>query len=250
MYNGAGIWRLPVPGASAMTISEKMANIYQTLDSTAFYPTFAVTNTMFGFRVLLCNGQFTDPWGKKRSIMLVWNGESWTTATQKHELTHIGQYEDSSVMWAYGTDGDSLYQLFWLPDPTLLKRLSTKALRGKEQLTIKDWIRVYCELHDNTGLGIPLKVPPVPESVPHGVSINGSLVSLGGNAGGVQEVWWELSPSEPTGGMAAPVNRYGILPCATQGKGIASFLDLQSYSPDFSIERIHLTCRPTTLFGA
>jgi hypothetical protein len=59
-----------------------------------------------------------------------------------------------------------------------------------------------------------------------------------------------LAPSGPTGGMAAAVNRYGILPRATQGMGIAAYLDLESHSPDFSIERIHLTAEQRTLFGA
>jgi hypothetical protein len=252
MMNGAGIWQML--GGDAQNVSEKVSRIHRTLDTTQFYPTFASTTTMFGFRVLLCNARWTDPFGQTRSFMLVWNGDSWTVASQHYNLIEINQYEDSSIIIPYGTDGTSLYQLFWLPDPTLKKILSTKSLRGEgvKQLTVKDWKRVYLEVQDETGLGIPLLTPPEPEQVPHGVSIIGTMTTSGGAEGGVCPLSFELPSSmqsAPRGTRPVPLSKTAIIPCRAVGKGIAAQLDLQSNSPDFTIERIHLAAVDTTFFG-
>jgi hypothetical protein len=253
MINGAGLWQML--GGDAQNISEKVSRLHRTLDTTQFYPTFATTTTMFGYRVMLCNAMWTDPFGQTRSFMLVWNGDTWTVASQHYNLIEINQYAEGSIIIPYGTDGTSLYQLFWLPDPTLKKYLATKSLRGKgiEQLTIKDWKRVYLEVQDETGRGIPLLTPPVPEQVPHGVSFTGTLTASGGSEGGVCPVSFELPSSmqaAPRGTLPVALSKTAIIPCRTVGKGIAAALDLQSYSPDFTIERIHLAAEQLTFFGA
>ena len=87
MFNGAGIWLMT--GGVAQTIGEKTTSVYMTMDTSRYLPTMALA-TMFGFRLLLCNGRFTDPFGVTRSMMLVWNGASWCVMSQGLELTHIG----------------------------------------------------------------------------------------------------------------------------------------------------------------
>lgn len=253
LFNGAGIWQML--GGDAQNISEKVSGIHRTMDTTQFYPTMAVTTTMFGFRVLMCNARWTDPFGQTRSFMLVWNGETWTAASQHYNLTEINQYEDSSVIWAYGTDGTNLYRLFDQPDATLIKRLSTKSLRGKglEQLTVKDWKRVYMEITDETARGLPLQPAPEPVSFPHGVSILGTLTALGGTEGGSCPVSFQLPSSMqagPTGTRPVPLSKTAIVPCRTIGKGIAGELDLHSLSPDFTVERIHLAAEQRFFWGA
>ena len=108
---------------------------------------------------MLVNLRATDPWGVTRNLLLMWHPtkghEFWSVASQHLELTNITSYEQDSIITPYGTDGQSLYQLFAQPDQTLVKRLSTKALRGKgeTQLEIKNFKRLFLEVDDNDGRG-------------------------------------------------------------------------------------------------
>ena len=228
-FNGAGVFLME--GGEGRPIGDKVSGIWLTLDTSQYLPTFAAA-TMFGFRVLLLNGRFIDPWGITRNLILIWHPtkghEFWSVASQGIEIIHIGSYEQDSVITPYGTDGPNLYQLFAQPSPTLVKRLSTKQLRGKDssQLMIKNSKRLYCEIDDNDG---------------RGVSLTGTVTSGdGGVPGGVQAVDFQLAP-----GAA-----HGVIPHPIEGAGLWAAIDLQSNSPDFTLERIHMSAEERTLFGA
>jgi hypothetical protein len=230
LYNGAGIYLMY--GGDAQVIGEKVTNVYNTLDTSLYLPTMAPA-TMFGFRVMLCNGRFTDPWGVTRNLLLMWHGsiqgqEFWSIASQDLELTNIGSYEQDSVITPYGTDGTNLYQLFAQPDPALKKHLSTKALKGQgpSQLAIKNIKRVFLELHDNDG---------------GGVSLTGTVSTRGGGVpNGTQDISFEIPPGQI----------YGLEPQAVSCMGILGAIDLESVSPDFTLERLHIAIEERTLFGA
>lgn len=223
-------------GGQADPIGDRVANIYLTLDVSDYYPTLAPA-TIYNFRVMLLNGRFTDPWGRVRSMMLMWHGsigergqqqQFWSVASQNLELTNIGTYEQDSVLSPYGTDGTNLYRLFSRPDPALPKRLSTKAYRGqgKSSLSIKNFKRTYCEIHDHDG---------------GGVSITGTATTKGGGIpNGTEPVGFELAPGE----------LHDIKPWPLYGAGLEGALDLESISPDFTIERIQVATEDRTLFGA
>lgn len=229
MFNGAGIFECR--GGEAREIGEKTTNVYVTLDTSQYLPTMCPA-TMFGFRVLLCNGRFTDPFGVTRNLILMWHptrgNEFWSIASQGVELTHIGAYEQDSIITPYGTDGTNLYQLFAQPDPALIKHLSSKYLRGNAiaQLTLKNWKRTFLELYDNFGRGVTL----------HGTFTTGA----GGVPSGVQDIAFDM----PAG------QRYAMLPWAINGAGIAGAVDLKSISPDFTLERCHIVTEERTLWGA
>lgn len=229
MYNGAGIFLLQ--GGDAQEIGEKVTNVFNTLDTSQFLPTMAPA-TMFGFRVMLCNCRITDPFGITRSMLLMWHpargNQFWSVAQQNLNLTQIGYYKQDSIITPYGTDSASLYQLFARPDPLLKKRLATKEARGsgRSQLTIKNFKRVYCEMFDNAA---------------QGVQIYGTLTSGdGGVVGGSEDVTFDLTAGQ----------RGAIIPAAVSGAGIWGALDLTSFSPDFTIQRIHITADERTLYGA
>jgi hypothetical protein len=230
-WNGAGIFM--TSGGDARPVGEKVTNIFNTLDTSQYLPTMAAA-TMFGFRVVLCNGRFTDPFGVTRSLLLMWHSVSgapafWSVASQNLELTNIGNYEQDSIITPYGTDGTSLYQLFAQPDPDLRKVLSTKALRGSGgamPLIIKNFKRVFCELHDNSGLG---------------ATLTGTLTAGGGGVpGGAEDIDFNLTDGK----------RYDILPCPVSGGGIWGEIDLASTSPDFTLERLHIAAEERVLYGA
>ena len=232
MFNKAGIFECQ--GGEAREIGNKVTNVFQTLDQFQHYPTMCPA-TMFGFRVLLCNGVFTDPWGVSRSMILMWHppgrggqGDFWSIASQNLDLTNIGAYEQGSNITPYGTDGQKLYQLFAQPDPTLPKKLSTKFWRGEglNMLTVKTVKRLYLEFQDYSG---------------EGVSFTGTLMSRhGGVPGGDKDIAFQMS-----GGAGDAFE-----PQPTEGQGIAHAVDLNSVSPDFSIERLHGLSEARTLWGA
>jgi hypothetical protein len=213
---------------SMIWISPKITNLVNTVNTSAITPTITPAH-VFGQRWLLVNGQFTDPWGVSRSMMLCWNGSIWMVASQNLNLTQIGSYEQNSTITPYGTDGTSLYQLFAQPDNTLMKRLSTKAYTGQHILTIKDWKRTYVEMKDNL-------TPAGPE----GVYIFGTYTAAeGGVPGGSQGVSFSIPPGAKD-----------TVPHPTEGKGLKAWLDLASFSPDFTIARISLTYDERSLYGA
>jgi hypothetical protein len=227
VFNGAGIFECQ--GGQQREIGARVTNIFNTLDTSGFLPTMAPA-TMFGFRVLLVNGMFTDPFGAKRSLQLMWHPtqpEFWSVASQNLTLTNIGYYEQDSIMTPYGTDGTSLYQLFARPDPALRKRLSTKFYRGAgpKQLVIKNWKRIFLEFSDVAGTG---------------VSFTGTLTTQGGGVpGGVKDIGFELSAGAG----------YAFEPQPAEGMGIAGAIDLESTSPDFILERLHVGTEDRTLYG-
>ena len=229
LFNGANISLMQ--GGDATPIGDKISGIWQTLDTSLYLPTFAPAN-MFGFKVMLLNGRFTDPFGLTRSLLLMWHPtrghEFWSVASQGLELTNIGSYEQDSLIRPYGTDGTSLYQLFAQPDPTLLKRLATKELRGTgmQQITVKNFKRLYLELMDNDGRGIQM---------------TGKVTAAGGAVpGGTQSVDFQLAPGK----------KHDIVPAPIESAGIWASVDLDSYSPDFTLERLHIAAEEKTLFRA
>jgi hypothetical protein len=231
MFNGAGIFLLQ--GGEATAIGDKVSGIWQHLDTSQYLPTFAPAN-MFGFRVMLLNGRFTDAYGITRSLMLMFHptsgNEFWSVASQGLELTNIASYEQDSVIDAYGTDGTRLFKLFAQPDPLLGKILATKELRGAASplsaLTLKNFKRIYAELFDNDGRGVSLV----------GFVTGGD----GGVPGGSQSVGFQLTPGI----------QHQIIPAPLSVAGIWAGIDVRSFSPDFSIQRLHLASEERTLFGA
>jgi hypothetical protein len=232
---------IPVPARGAVyvqiggdmhTISDKISGLWETLDISTFYPTFAAA-TMYGLPVQLLNGRFTDPFGVTRSMILMWHGHEqgqgfWNIASQNLELTNIGTYEENSVLMPFGTDGKYLYRLFARPDPTLPKRLSTKSFRGKGEsgMSIKQWKRIFVEVSDVMG---------------RGVELNGTLRTRGGGVpNGEEDVSFRLHSGR----------KHDILPWPTASAGMEAELDLITYSPDFSILRIDGMLEERTLYGA
>jgi hypothetical protein len=219
-------------GGDARTIGEKVTSTWFTLDTSQYLPTFAPA-TMFGYRVMLVNGRFTDPFGKTRSLLLMWHGETrgksiWSVAAQDLELTHIMSYEQDSVITPYGTDGTSLYRLFDHPDPALPKRLHTKAYRGQgaSSLMIKNFKRVFLEVHDEYG---------------GGVSFTGDVTTQGGGIpNGREDIGFDLVPGR----------KHEVLPQPLSGSGLSGEVNLQSISPDFTIERLQVATEERTLYGA
>ena len=228
LYNGSGIFLLA--GSQVVWASQKITNLLQTLDSTPFEPTQCAAH-IFGKKWMLFNAMLTDAWGIKRPLLLCWSGPGegkWVIASQKLNLTHITDYEQNSVITPYGTDGASLYQLFAQPDSELQKRITTKLYNGTDlALVVKSWKRAYLEWMDKYHGN-------------EGVFFTGTVATHGGGIpNGLEDIGFALEPSG-----------YDIVPAPISGQGINAGVDLISYSPDFTVARLHLTFDARTLFGA
>jgi hypothetical protein len=236
VFDGAGIFLLSQQ--TYVWLSAKLTNLIRTVQSDSFQPTMTTCH-IFGQRWLIINGEFQDPLTHQyRSMLLCWNGQIWTIASQNLNLTHIGSYEQNSCITPFGTDGTSLYRLFDHPDPLLSKKICTKAYQGPNPLTIKDWKRVYVQLHDKM---IPPTwsgdaVPPSPE----GVYITGTFTSHGG----------ELPNGSESVSFSCKPGNWDTVGHPTVGKGITAWLDLESNSPDFTISRISLSYDERAEYGA
>src|SRR5262249_11982694 len=89
LFNGAGIYLLA--GSQVSWASQKIINLLQTLDVTAFEPTQTPAH-IFGKKYMLFNVKLTDPWQISRSMILCWSGpqdNKWVVASQNLNLTHI-----------------------------------------------------------------------------------------------------------------------------------------------------------------
>lgn len=227
LFNGSGVYLMT--GANSAWASEKITNLFATLDPSAFEPTQCPAH-IFGKKWMLYLGMFTDIWGLKRSLLLVWSGPTenkWVFASQKLNLTSIASYEQNSVITPYGTDGTSLYQLFARPDPTLQKRLVTKLYAASDFLVIKNWKRLYLEWMDKF-------------RGQEGCFFTGTLTTHGGGIpNGSEEISFSLEPSG-----------YDIVPSPVAGQGINAGADLLSYSPDFTVARLSFTFDLRTIYGA
>ena len=74
-----------------------------------------------------------------------------------------------------------------------------------------------------------------------GVQITGVTRTGAGNVpGGAQDVGFSLPPGK----------HYDMVPQPIEGAGIAVAIDLESISPDFTLERLHVAAEERTLFGA
>jgi hypothetical protein len=226
VYDKAGAHLLSNDG-QMVWISQKVSNnLWNTLDPHPFEGTIAPCH-IFGQRWLLFNGTFTDPWGVSRSMILCWNGQIWTVASQRYALTHITYHEQNSCIDAYGTDGTIFCKLFARADPQLEKRLSTKAYTGPNAVTIKNWKRLYVQMRDNA-------------KVPEGAFLTGTFSTAdGGIPNGSEQVSFEVQAGQA-----------GIRPHPLAGQGISGWLDLRSTSPDFTIERLMLGFEIRSIFGS
>lgn len=226
MVNPCGFWA--IYGGAAQKISDKIQNLVATGDFDGVDLIPSAMATIYGVKCYLCLLTATDVFGVTRPMLFLWDGQKWSIASQEKTLTNISSAEINSQFFAYGTDGTSIYQLFSQPSVTLQKRISTKTLRGRNLMAIKNWRYVFGELQDNSG---------------QGARITGSMTTGGGEVpGGALAVTIEV-----------PQNAFDIvqgLGAGSTGAGLWAELDLTSVSPDFTLERLSLAYDERTLFGA
>jgi hypothetical protein len=127
--NTQGIYSLL--GGAVEKVSEPLDNLFFTQNFIAdqdlrtrpagnFYPSAAVA-TLFAQPCYLLLMPIINPTNNNiEKQLLMWNGRpggdtpqgKWWTATQSIDLIFVSGLESDSTLYAYGTDGNSIYQMF------------------------------------------------------------------------------------------------------------------------------------------
>ena len=88
--------------------------------------------------------------GAMRNVMATWNEKDWVLTSQSVSLTYIATQEIASKLYAWGTDGSSIYPLFAQPSIALSKRIDTKYYGADSQFLLKDLVSVQIVAQDQS----------------------------------------------------------------------------------------------------
>jgi hypothetical protein len=128
-------------GGAVAQISKKIDNIFVAgifpPTANALVPSSAVAN-IFSKKVYFMLMTFKDPFTQATvNKMIAWDERNWFIASQSVNLIYIGTQEINSNLYAWGTDGASLYPLFNTPSSKITKKISTK-LYGVNEPIVKE----------------------------------------------------------------------------------------------------------------
>ncbi len=128
-------------GGAVTQISKKIDNIFVNAifppTVGALTPSSAVAN-IFSKKVYFTLMTLKDPFTLATvNKMIGWDEKNWFIASQNANLIYIGSQEINSNLYAWGTDGTSLYPLFNTPSTNITKKISTK-LYGVNEPVVKD----------------------------------------------------------------------------------------------------------------
>jgi hypothetical protein len=145
-----------VYGGSASKISGKLDDLFTNLVLPAnggVTPSGAVAN-VFSQKALFFLMTIKDIYtGDDRTVLIGWNERDWFVASQSVDLIQIGSQEINSDLYAWGTDGTSLYPLFTTPSTSLTKSLSTKLYGVQSGIVVKQAMGLYIQAQDLTTNG-------------------------------------------------------------------------------------------------
>lgn len=129
-------------GGAVVKVSAKMDRIFQdgvfpgNAAGTSCVTPSGATVILYDTKAYVLLQTITDPFtGSPRTVMLLWTEKDWFIASSSKSLTFIGGLETESNLFAYGTDGTSLYPLFTTASDTLLKVAASK-MWGTERMEI------------------------------------------------------------------------------------------------------------------
>lgn len=151
--NPSGVYALY--GGSAEKVSGQLDGLFAQADFTTLTPSAAVA-TIYGIRVYLLLIRATDYLGTPRNFLCIWDGKKWFLGSQDLTLTFIQTQEFNSVLTAWGTDGTRLFQLCGTTSNSLTKVIQTKLWSGQAYVIVKQILRIFELMQDNSGSGVTL----------------------------------------------------------------------------------------------
>lgn len=170
LANAFGVFGLY--GGAVTKISKNMDNIFNNAVFPAaggVMPTSAVAN-IFNLKVYLINMTVVDPFTEQqRTLMLGWDEREWFIVSQASTFTFISTQEVNSNLLAWGTDGNSLYQMFSSPSTLITKKLSSKLFGAQNQLIQKEAMGMYLQVQDLSVTGAGVSFNSITVDAEHGV---------------------------------------------------------------------------------
>jgi hypothetical protein len=136
-------------GGAISKVSEKLDGIFNSVpDFGAFVPS-AAKAILYGKKIWIVLIPIVDPiTGQVVNKMFCWNGKIWWATSQSTALQFIQHQEINSVISAWGTDGNDIFQLFQTPSDTFVKVAQTKLWdRPGGYEYYKDGVRLWGLFH-------------------------------------------------------------------------------------------------------
>jgi len=186
----------------------------------------------------------TDYLGNLRTVICVFTGRAWFLASQVTQPVYIDLQEINSVITAWGTDGNSLFQLFQVPSTSLKKTLQGKLWQGDSYLVIKQPLRLYNLGQDFSGNGysfsgtLDMQTETGQFTAPASLASKALPIIWINQTGGV--VNWQNVSAQP---IVFIVQAFTLFGQDQQGVAPLLGLTLQSTSSDFQISAISLLYR-------
>ena len=148
--NETGIFE--IYGGSATLSSAKLNDLFLTLNTTTGVTPSSASATLFDVKHYMLLVTVTDPvLLTPRTVLLTWNGKDWTILSQAVSFTFVGTQKIASKLYAWGTDGTSLYPMFNQASNTLTKRLDSKIYGGGgSNWVFKDIQYMYMQAQDQS----------------------------------------------------------------------------------------------------
>lgn len=189
MANTNGIY--VVLGGAAEKSSTPMDGVFATatlpLTIGAGVPSAALS-TIFGIKVYMLLATIVDAFtGLSVPKLICYDGKKWFIASQEVPLTFVNTQEVKSNLQAYGTDGTSIYPLFFQPSSTLTKKGKSRLTPGESFLLDKQSLGFYTELFDNVNTTVTLSYTLDNENGTQGGSTLqfGTVIDFSNSAGSV-----------------------------------------------------------------
>lgn len=249
IVNTSGIYAMF--GGSAEKVSDNLNGLF----ATATLPLTGITNqpssavaTIFGKRLFFVLLKAIDPFtGLSRRVMAAWDQKQFFVASQEIECTFISTQEVNSELTAWGTDGNSIFQMFKTPSLTLTKKYKTKLWAGSSYLLTKQHLRSYIHAYDvsNTGSSVGFTVDSEINSTSQYSISNFMDVSWTNNSG--DSVSWINNFAQDVSFIAGGTEIAGINVDSQYGKLIGYSVSTQG--SDIILIEQTMMCREQSFYG-
>ena len=237
--NPSGVYTLY--GGAAEKVSVQLDGLFLNATWTNPIPTAAVA-TIFNDRVYLLNFKTLNPYnGTTQTMMALWNGQKWFTATQLKTPVIISTQEVNSIITAYGCDGTNLYPMFQTPSTSLTKVFQTKLRKAPNYTSTKRVLRAYFVAQNNGAENNPSFTVSADTDQNMGSAISLSLLQTSLVFQGSGQITFTNASSNPINFASVPLVNIDGVPLSAYGKMVgysltsnASDLDIISFTTAYS----------------
>lgn len=114
-------------GAAVTKISEMLDGVYNTVPNFGGMQLSAAKAIVFGRKIWAVLVPIIDPISNDQvNKLFIWDSKRWVTSEQDVNLTYIQHQEIASVINAWGTNGTSVFQLFYQPSGNFTKTVQSR----------------------------------------------------------------------------------------------------------------------------